>query len=124
MLRYNFLSDMLQQVLKEGNNVETKIELMQRASKRVCVEACGIQYECLKRKCDTCGAAVVKQSVESTKPSDVPDNSFVYFKDIECRGNKTNTVIMEPIFCNPNSYETVATTLDHIKECVGIGSER
>ena len=56
-----------------------------------------------------------RRNVNNQKTDNLPQIS------IELRGNKKDTCMVEPVFCNPNSYANVDSFLDHLKSVLGIG---
>ena len=129
-LRYKFLSELLCLAMAEGNEVEARIKESEEVNKRICSNHdCRTTYAGLKYKCNKCGEHVVKQvedlggnnrrhNVNNQKTYNLPQIS------IELRGNKNDTCMVEPVFCNPNLYGNVDSVLDHLKSVLGISITR
>ena len=118
--RFYFVSHLLNTVLNEKKEVDAKIASLQNTIKRICSnESCARSYNNLKRKCDTCRSAVVKDV--TTEPVFRDEQLTKQLENLDIGQNKSlekrpNICMAESILLNPNSYKNVEKILREIKK--------
>ena len=87
--RYKFVSNLMVIAREEDDEIEMKINEMKQSKKK-------------------------NDKISNEKYADgnnpIPCSEVLSF-NVLCNGNKSTTKMMEPIFCNPNSYTNVASVL-------------
>ena len=116
--RLKFIDQIIAKVVSENDDVE-KLLIAKQSAGRICSnESCDATFDSLKRKCNLCGAKIVKKSAEVVNFAN--NESLVTAKTNLLQTNVVkNSVTLkmgEPIMLNPNSYVTVKAVLDSLKE--------
>ena len=135
--RIKYLHELILIYNEHKQSMDSKIETFTSEGDRRCQD-CNKLFVDLKRKCDSCGGAVVKQLKQNSNSS----FSFHHteFDDLFSRmGNafsindsssssssnpKAEVHMGKPIMVNPNSYVNIQVCLDTIKENLKIGERR
>ena len=124
-VRASFIDVMLQDVLNEGDEVDLDMAAITRKFHRFCTNIdCRKEFYILKFKCDKCGSKVEKPVTDTTETRNEGKAEYRFLPDVTNFKNNPVITMADPIFVNPNSYDTVEICFDRYYIALGIGVDR
>ena len=119
--RLHFIENILSKVLSGNEDVQQKLDSMEANGRTCSNEFCGKTFTTRKLKCDSCGSKTDKKTTQqhqllssATKDQQILRKEYTFGANVET--NHITLKMGEPVAVNPNSYKSVTTILDTVKE--------